>query len=52
MRRYRKKLLLLVAVCGLLPAWLLQCDKAALNLQRGFWWGLGNNLSELVVNQQ
>ncbi len=43
--------LILMGMCGLLPAFFLQCDKAALNLQRGFFWGLGQDLSGLAINQ-
>lgn len=46
MRLNRKKLLSLVLLCGVLPAFFLQCDKAALNFQRGFWQGLGFWVSE------
>ncbi len=42
--------MLLVAMSGFLPAFLLQCDKAALNLQRGFWQGLGDSFSDLLVD--
>ena len=42
--------LLLVAMSGFLPAFLLKCDKAALNLQRGFWQGLGDSFSDLLVD--
>ncbi len=42
--------LLLVAISGFLPAFLLKCDKAALNLQRGFWQGLGDSFSDLLVD--
>jgi len=51
MRRYRKKFIGLVFACGLLPAFFLQCDKAGLNIQRGFWQGLGFNLSTLITTQ-
>ncbi len=42
--------LLFVAMSGFLPAFLLKCDKAALNLQRGFWQGLGDSFSDLLVD--
>ncbi len=42
--------LLLVAMSGCLPAFVLKCDKAALNLQRGFWQGLGDSFSDLLVD--
>jgi hypothetical protein len=50
MHRYRKKLLYLAMLCGLLPAWVLRCDRAALNFQRGFWQGMGHNVSDLVTD--
>ncbi len=42
--------LLLVAMSGFLPAFVLKCDKAALNLQRGFWQGLGDSFSDLLID--
>jgi hypothetical protein len=50
MRGYRKKFVCFVLACGLLPAFFLSCNKAALNLERGFWQGLGYNVSVLVAN--
>lgn len=38
-------------LAGLLPAFFLQCDKAALNAQRGFWQGLGFQVSEVLAAQ-
>jgi hypothetical protein len=49
MRRYRKRIVCLFLVCGMLPAFFLKCDKASLNLQRGFWQGLGYNVSALLT---
>ena len=49
MRRYRRKLACLALVCALAPAWFLSCNKAALNLQRGFWQGLGFQISDIVA---
>ncbi len=43
--------LILASMCGFLPAFILQCDKAALNLQRGFFYGLGQDLSGLALDQ-
>lgn len=50
MRRLGRKFAWLVLTIGLLPAWVLQCDKAALNFQRGFWYGLGWNASDSVAD--
>ena len=50
MRAYRYKMLALVVATAIMPAFLLRCDRAALNLQRGFWQGVGMNLSALVVD--
>ncbi len=49
MGRYRRKLLGLAMVCAIMPAWLLQCDEAALDLQRGFWHLLSINGSGLLL---
>ncbi|MBK9119837.1 MAG: hypothetical protein IPM18_09600 [Phycisphaerales bacterium] len=43
------KLMTLVSAGGVLGAWLLRCDRAALNFQRGFWWGLGDSISDAIV---
>lgn len=48
MRRYYYKLMALLLAGSLLPAFFLQCDKAALNFQRGFWQGLGDSVSNLL----
>ncbi len=50
MRRFRRKLICLVLASAVLPITVLRCNKAGLNLQRGFWQGLGAAISELVVN--
>ncbi len=42
--------LLLVAMSGFLPAFILKCDKAFLNLQRGFFQGLGDSFSDLLID--
>ena len=39
----------LVAAAGVLPAFVMRCDKAALNFQRGLYQGLGLNVSEALV---
>lgn len=46
-RRARWRLILGTAI---LPAFLLQCDKAALNLQRGFFQGLGNQGAAIIAD--
>ena len=42
--------LMLVCSAALLPAFILRCDKAALNLQRGFFDGLGFNIAAQLVD--
>lgn len=53
MNRYRRMLrwLSIVAVAGLLPAFILRCDKAALNFQRGLLQGLGEDVGDLIIQQ-
>ncbi len=41
---------LLVAMSGFLPAFFLKCDKSFLNLQRGFFQGLGDSFSDLLID--
>ena len=43
--------LLVVGAAGVLPAFILDCDKAALNFQRGFLQGLGEDVADLVISQ-
>ena len=43
--------LLMVAATGVLPAFVMRCDKAALNFQRGLFEGLGMNASDMLVDQ-
>ena len=52
MFRFRRctRWLVLVSSAAILPAFLLQCDKAALNLQRGFYTGLGNQFAAMVAD--
>jgi len=50
MRRYYYKWAALVMTGATVFAFLLQCDKAALNLQRGFWYGLGDSISDLLTD--
>ena len=40
----------LVVVAGVLPAFIMRCDKAALNFQRGLYQGLGLSVSETLVD--
>ena len=39
-----------VAAAGVAPAFVMRCDKAALNVQRGFFQGLGLSVSDALVN--
>ena len=39
----------LVAAAGVAPAFVMRCDKAALNFQRGLFQGLGLSVSESLV---
>ncbi len=41
--------MMVVAAAGILPAFVLQCDSAALNIQRGFFQELGALLSQAVA---
>ncbi len=41
---------MIVAASGVLPAFILQCDKAALNFQRGLMQGLGEDVGTLIVD--
>jgi len=43
--------LVIVGMSGILPAVVMRCDKAALNFQRAFFEGLGEQTSELLINQ-
>ena len=40
---------IVVAAAGVVPAFVMRCDKAALNFQRGLYQGLGLSLSESLV---
>ena len=56
MRRHKRvlralKLLTIVGAGGLMPGFILRCDKAALNLQRSLFQGLGANIADLIVEQ-
>ena len=41
---------LVVAAAGVVPAFVMRCDKAALNVQRGFFQGLGLSVSDALVD--
>ena len=41
---------MIVAASGVLPAFILQCDKAALNFQRGLMQGLGEDVGTLILD--
>jgi len=41
--------MMVVCSAGVLPAFVLKCDKAALNFQRGFFGGLGASVAQFVV---
>lgn len=43
--------LMLVGTAGMLPAFLLNCDSAALNFQRGLMQGLGDGIGDFLLNQ-
>ncbi len=43
--------LVIVGMSGILPGFVMRCDKAALNFQRAFFEGLGEQTSELLLNQ-
>ena len=43
--------LMVVASAGILPAFVLRCDKAALNFQRGLFYGLGEDVAGWVLEQ-
>jgi hypothetical protein len=42
---------MVVGASGLLPAFVLRCDKASLNFQRGLTQGLGHEVSEILADQ-
>ncbi len=53
MMRKRNRLFRWLVVCavGVTPGFVMRCDKAALNVQRTFYEGLGVALSEALVDQ-
>ena len=40
----------IVAAAGVMPAFVMRCDKAALNFQRALYSGLGAGLSQVLVD--
>ena len=42
---------LIVGAAGVLPAFIMRCDKAALNFQRGLFITLGEDVGELIISQ-
>ena len=42
---------MVVGASGVLPAFVMRCDKATLNFQKGLTQGLGFEVSELIVNR-
>lgn len=52
MKRRRRWMRKMMVVCsaGVLPAFVLKCDKAALNFQRGFFGGLGASVAQFIVD--
>jgi len=53
MMRKRNRLFRWLVVCavGVLPGFVMRCDKAALNVQRAFFEGLGVALSDALVGE-
>ena len=43
--------LAIIGVAGFQWAFVLRCDKAALNFQRGFFQGLGEDAADIVLVQ-
>jgi hypothetical protein len=41
----------IVASTGVLPGFILRCDKAALNFQRGLTQGLGEEVADWLMTQ-
>lgn len=42
---------LVLGATGVLPGFVLRCDKAAINFQRGFLLGLGEDTADLLAAQ-
>lgn len=51
MQRRMWRWVVVVCSAGLLPVVVMRCDKAALNFQRGLFWGMGEQVSALLVDQ-
>ena len=49
-RRFVRSLMIFAAA-GFLPAFVMRCDKAALNFQHGLFQGLGMEASDLFASQ-
>lgn len=43
--------ILIVGAAGALPAFVMRCDKAALNFQRGLFQGLGEDIGDILLAQ-
>ncbi len=43
--------MMVIVAGGVLPAFFLRCDKAALNFQRALLQGLGDNVADLIIAQ-
>jgi hypothetical protein len=43
--------LMVAGLSGFMPAFVMRCDKAALNFQRGLFEGLGMSVGDMVINQ-
>ena len=43
--------MMIVGMAGIMPAFIMRCDKAALNFQRGLMQGLGEEVADLVLAQ-
>ena len=43
--------LVILGMSGIMPAFIMRCDKAALNFQRGLFEGLGMSVGDLVIDQ-
>ncbi len=42
---------MVLGAAGVLPQFLMRCDKAALNFQRGLFQALGQDVGSLLVDQ-
>lgn len=42
---------LIIGASGALPAFVMRCDKAALNFQRGLFRGLGEDVGGFLIGQ-